>query len=262
MTPDQLFQQRQAAMPDEELIEKTQKSLSELCNTGGRSLTMSVPPKTDDFDMMVVELTRRLKQKNMKTNFKECPVQILQNENEFRAFLNIYKRAEPKSIIEIGTFFGGTLWFFNQNSKLEKVTVIDLPIPESDERYSQMVESRKLWDSWFEDCRQFYDIKGNSRDLGNIDIVKGLNPEGSVDMLFIDGDHTYEGVKADYENYSPLVRSGGMIVFHDIYLIEEVKRFWKELVSQHQEDGKTSAPFEIIYEQDSDAMGIGILYKK
>jgi len=36
------------------------------------------------------------------------------------------------------------------------------------------------------------------------------------DFLFIDGDHTYEGVEGDFEMYSPLVRRGGIIAFHDI----------------------------------------------
>ena len=31
----------------------------------------------------------------------------------------------------------------------------------------------------------------------------------------IDGDHTYEGVKADFERYAPLVRRGGVIIFDD-----------------------------------------------
>jgi predicted O-methyltransferase YrrM len=35
------------------------------------------------------------------------------------------------------------------------------------------------------------------------------------DFLFIDADHSYEGCKADFEAWSPLVRSGGEIAFHD-----------------------------------------------
>lgn len=38
----------------------------------------------------------------------------------------------------------------------------------------------------------------------------------SLDVLFIDGDHTYEGVKADLNNYAPLVKSGGRIILHDV----------------------------------------------
>jgi predicted O-methyltransferase YrrM len=37
-----------------------------------------------------------------------------------------------------------------------------------------------------------------------------------VDLIFIDGDHSYEGVKQDFEIYAPLVRSDGLIAFHDI----------------------------------------------
>ena len=38
---------------------------------------------------------------------------------------------------------------------------------------------------------------------------------GSYDLLFIDGDHEHAGVALDYERFSPLVRAGGLIVFHD-----------------------------------------------
>lgn len=37
----------------------------------------------------------------------------------------------------------------------------------------------------------------------------------TIDVLFIDGDHSYEGVNADCINYLPLLRSGGYVGFHD-----------------------------------------------
>ena len=37
-------------------------------------------------------------------------------------------------------------------------------------------------------------------------------------FLFIDANHSYAGCKADFENWSPLVRSGGEIAFHDANL--------------------------------------------
>ena len=36
-----------------------------------------------------------------------------------------------------------------------------------------------------------------------------------IDMLFIDGDHSYEGVKRDWELFSPHVTQFGVVVFHD-----------------------------------------------
>jgi Methyltransferase domain len=39
--------------------------------------------------------------------------------------------------------------------------------------------------------------------------------QGSIDFVFIDGDHRYEGVKKDIDAWYPIVRSGGVIAGHD-----------------------------------------------
>ena len=40
-------------------------------------------------------------------------------------------------------------------------------------------------------------------------------PTPALDVLFVDADHRYEGVRADFERWSPLVRPGGHVLFHD-----------------------------------------------
>lgn len=60
MTTEQ-FEQKQREMTNEELYNLVQEQLSKLCKTGGKSLTMSVPPRVEDFDMLVSELLRRFK---------------------------------------------------------------------------------------------------------------------------------------------------------------------------------------------------------
>lgn len=40
-------------------------------------------------------------------------------------------------------------------------------------------------------------------------------PDGFADLALIDGDHSYEGVRADWIAYEPKVRAGGLILFHD-----------------------------------------------
>ena len=42
-----------------------------------------------------------------------------------------------------------------------------------------------------------------------------LLPDESLDLVFIDGDHTYEGCKADISNYYAKVKPGGFIAGHD-----------------------------------------------
>ena len=47
-----------------------------------------------------------------------------------------------------------------------------------------------------------------------------LFEDGSIDFLMIDGDHSYEAVKQDIENYLPKMRSGGLIVGDDAYEVD------------------------------------------
>jgi len=90
--------------------------------------------------------------------------------------------------------------------------------------------------------------------------------DNKVDFLFIDADHSYEGVKKDFEMYSPLVRKGGIIAFHDIipdyytrYGIKtsssagEVYKFWNEIKGKYEH-------LEIIKDRNQDGYGIGVLF--
>ena len=63
----------------------------------------------------------------------------------------------------------------------------------------------------------------NLRDFGckvrlhlgmSADMVSRFKPK-SVDCIFIDGDHTYEGVQKDIHLYGPIAKPGGILVFDD-----------------------------------------------
>ena len=53
-------------------------------------------------------------------------------------------------------------------------------------------------------------IKGDST------LVHGLFEDGKYDAVFIDGNHSYEYVKKDLENYLPKVKKGGIVALHDV----------------------------------------------
>ena len=53
------FQEKVKAIPDQELAEMAQKTLSKLCSTGGQSFTMTVPPRIDDTDIILSEVIKR-----------------------------------------------------------------------------------------------------------------------------------------------------------------------------------------------------------
>jgi hypothetical protein len=82
----------------------------------------------------------------------------------------------------------------------------------------------------------FFHIPNDSHDIRSKKVLELILNGKSIDFLFIDGDHTYEGVSQDFDMYSPLVKKGGWVGFHDIcshskkyWPTVEVDQFWEEL---------------------------------
>jgi hypothetical protein len=58
-------------------------------------------------------------------------------------------------------------------------------------------------------------LEGSSLASSSYESVKIVLAVRSLNVSFIDGDHTYKGEKADYQMYHPLVRQGGLTAFRD-----------------------------------------------
>ena len=57
-----------------------------------------------------------------------------------------------------------------------------------------------------------------SNDTATLRKAHDLTKNDPIDALFIDGDHSYEGILADWLLYHPLVKKGGIVGFHDALL--------------------------------------------
>lgn len=68
------------------------------------------------------------------------------------------------------------------------------------------------------------------------DALQRFEP-GSVDLLHVDGFHTFEAVKHDFETWLPKVRPGGIVLFHDIAARQKdfgAWRYWEELSPRYE----------------------------
>lgn len=167
--------------------------------------------------------------------------------------LEVFKeKAKGKKLIcEIGTALGGTLYQLIQVADDNaEIVSIDLPGGKFGGEYGQ--PDVKLMTSWLRANQQIHIIRNDSKGYMTVNKVKEILAGRKFDLLFIDGDHSYEGVKADYEIYKEF--AGDLIVFHDIaeHNREDVgvRKFWKEI-----QGDKT----ECIHDEKQGWAGIGFL---
>lgn len=73
--------------------------------------------------------------------------------------------------------------------------------------------------------------------------------ERPIDFLWIDGDHSYEGARHDFEAWKDLVAPGGVIAGHDYKTKPGVKRAWDETIAPDARFGPTRFARTILWAQ-------------
>lgn len=126
-------------------------------------------------------------------------------------------------IVEIGSYLGASSCFLAAG--LEKLTVPGKILCIDTWENHAMTEGTKDTMADFlantrHLSRHIVPVRGWSTEV--IDIVRESIP--TIELLFIDGDHSYEGCLADWRAYSPLLSDKAIVVMHDIGWAEGVQR--------------------------------------
>lgn len=185
---------------------------------------------------------------------------VYQDMREHDAFIALLREEKVRSYLEIGLGVGGSLWrIANTLPQGSRVVGIDLHISK------HPVNQAEIGHAITRLNQRGYDAHLIVGDSTAPDVIAQARALAPFDAIFIDGSHTYEGVKADWENYGPM---GRVIAFHDIAYNDT----WKSA-----KPGKTPNPIfvpllwhdikldyrhrELCFNAQHNYYGIGVLWR-
>jgi predicted O-methyltransferase YrrM len=166
-------------------------------------------------------------------------------------------------MLEIGTAKGGSLLAFTRLCAPD-AHIVSVDLPRGPFGGGYPLWKVPLYKAFARPGQQLDLVRGDSHSATTFAQVQSLLAGRELDFLFIDGDHSYEGVRSDLETYTSLMRSGGLIALHDIAAPHpgrpilngnnpgDVPRFWADLMSERS--GKT-----FVDPEGQGCFGIGLI---
>ena len=161
---------------------------------------------------------------------------------EHAQMMRLFDARQPRCILEVGSLTGGTLRYWIEHTPPGSMVV----------SVDDQARDSELWHQWaLESGVRLRVIRGDSHNDLTITQARTYAP---YDWVFIDADHTYDGVASDWQFYGGMVKPGGIVALHDIVKRNGygVHRLWRSL----QAHGYVTQ--EIIAQ--SSWCGIGIIY--
>lgn len=183
----------------------------------------------------------------------------LQKVSEITRFLLEVGRDPPAVVVEIGSAAGGTAFLFARTARPDATLVLV--------DWTFDAGRRAALEAFAGDGQRIVCLSGDSHSEAMAQAILQAIRGRPVDLLFIDGDHSYAGVVADFRRYGPMVRRGGIVAFHDIVPDAAMRRrakpesgadagavpaFWAEIRERYNGE-------EIIENPDQDGCGIGMI---
>jgi len=187
------------------------------------------------------------------------PLQPFQIRAEISQLLELLRHRRPGVVLEIGTANGGTTYLLSRfTDRRGTVVTCDLAPRVQVEQLRAGAQRRQ----------SIHVLALDSHDDTDRTRLHDLLPDG-VDVLFIDGDHRYEGVRQDLFDYADLLRPGALLVFHDIVddyrtrygittwaWVGGVPQLWREVLDVLPPGFTTR---ELVADRAQDGLGIGVV---
>ncbi len=161
--------------------------------------------------------------------------------DELAGAVEVVASVAPQVVVEIGCDAGGTLYCWRQLcDSVYGITLEDNTASTGGQGYPLVSHGATVFlgDSRSPAAREWLELELAGR---------------PIDVRHIDGDHSYEGVDADYEMYSPLVRSGGLILVHDVF------NHWDYRVQVHTWWAERFPEAQTISSKRSRPVGFGVI---
>ena len=186
------------------------------------------------------------------------------------------KTVQPKVFVELGTHYGVSFFAVCQAVREHglKTKCYAVDSWEGDEHAGKYQGDvfKEVEAHWSENYPGFSELLRSYFD----DAVNNFE-DRSIDLLHIDGFHTYEAVKHDFETWFPKLTEDAVVMFHDTMETKEdfgVHRFWDELTKAHPWSfnfehahglgvlslSKSASPPHSIFDRDSDKTPIILSY--
>jgi hypothetical protein len=179
---------------------------------------------------------------------REGGLSLQQNPDEFAALCLYLKERGPFAwYLEIGAGSGGACRFIHETVGLGNVISID------DGRHPRAGEQAKNFEaltkplmlrkialtlgvckSHFARAPIFHRHVGDSHDPAAAEFLQGALGGNKLDLAFIDGDHSYEGVRQDVDLALPFCRPKALVLFHDTVACPPVRAAWLQAVDEQR----------------------------
>ncbi len=161
----------------------------------------------------------------------------VQNPLELRQWLDVVATLRPRTVVEIGSGAGGHFYALAQLAHAEALLVsIDMPDGGYGGGHGDLIA--RILRSFAAPGQRIETIGDRSFHYSTRRDLERILDGRPIDLLFIDGDHSYGGVRSDLAMYQPLCAPDAMIALHDICVTPEnsgrgfdVGIFWKELAA-------------------------------